>query len=354
MQKIFIKLLKKLRRQYIRKHGEPQHCSLCKETDPNIISRQIREKLLSPEPCMLSRFGSVEIGCLTNYLGIFHQKRKIIKYIKGEAFPWWWDKETIYTMKNNAGFFSPTPDLLKQFSETMIKDMPAIDILASWRYEEAYFSNELQKAYKIDFEPYNPFWSDIPWTVALENRKVLVVHPFAESIQKQYLRKELIHKDQRVLPNFNLQTIKAVQTIGNHIDSRFKTWFDEGRNDIVVLFAVLVVEGDVLLEAVGDVPVGDRHLAVGGPDDDFEDVEQLARVAAREAEQRAGFRDLDVALFQLGVGRQGAVEQRLQVLVFERLEDVDLTAAQERRDHLERGVFGRRADEREDALLDGP
>ena len=82
------------------------------------------------------------------YLGIFHQKRKIIKYIKGEAFPWWWDKETIYTMKNNAGFFSPTPDLLKQFSETMIKDMPAIDILASWRYEEAYFSNELQKAYK--------------------------------------------------------------------------------------------------------------------------------------------------------------------------------------------------------------
>ena len=130
--------------------------------------------------------------------------------------------------------------------------------------------------------------------------------------------------------------------------------FDEGRNDIVVLFAVLVVESDVLLEAVGDVPVGDRHLAVGGPDDDFEDVEQLARVAAREAEQRAGFRDLDVALFQLGVGRQGTVEQHLQVLVFERLEDVDLTAAQERRDHLERGVFGRRADEREDALLDGP
>ena len=110
----------------------------------------------------------------------------------------------------------------------------------------------------------------------------------------------------------------------------------------------------MLLEAVGDVPVGDRHLAVGGSDDDFEDVEQLARVAAREAEQRAGLHDLDVALFQLGVGRQGTVEQRLQVLVFERLEDVDLTAAQERRDHLERGVFGRRADEREDALFDGP
>ena len=120
-----------------------------------------------------------------------------------------------------------------------------------------------------------------------------------------------------------------------------------------MLFAVLVVEGDILLETVGDVLVGDRHLAVRGSDDDVEDVQELARVAAREFEQRAGLRDLDVALFQLGVGRQGTVEQHLQVLVFERLEDVDLTAAQQRGDHLERGVLRRGADQRDDALLDG-
>jgi hypothetical protein len=58
MQKIFIKLLKKLRRRYIRKHGTPQHCTPYKETNPNIISSQIRKKILSPEPCMLSRLGS--------------------------------------------------------------------------------------------------------------------------------------------------------------------------------------------------------------------------------------------------------------------------------------------------------
>ena len=120
-----------------------------------------------------------------------------------------------------------------------------------------------------------------------------------------------------------------------------------------MLFAVLVVEGDVLLETVGDVLVGDRHLAVRGSDDDVEDVQELARVAAREFEQRAGLRDLDVAFLQFGVGRQGSVEQHLQVLVFERLEDVDLTAAQQRGDHLERGVFRRGADQRDDALLDG-
>ena len=226
MQKKFIKLLKKLRRRYIERHDLPQPRPLNKEMDPDIISSHIREKLLSPEPCMLSRFGAVEIGCVVNYLGIYHQKRKIIKYIKGEAFPWWWEEETMYPMRNNAGFFSATPELLKRFSEMMIEDMPLIDTLASWRFEEEYFSKELQNAYKIDFEPYNPFWSDVPWTAALENKKVLVVHPFAETIQKQYLRKELIHKDPRVLPTFDLQTIKAIQTIGNQGDGRFETWFD--------------------------------------------------------------------------------------------------------------------------------
>lgn len=226
MQKKFIKLLKKLRRRYIERHDLPQPRPLNKEMDPDIISSHIREKLLSPEPCMLSRFGAVEIGCVVNYLGIYHQKRKIIKYIKGEAFPWWWEEETMYPMRNNAGFFSATPELLKRFSEMMIEDMPLIDILASWRFEEEYFSKELQNAYKIDFEPYNPFWSDVPWTATLENKKVLVVHPFAETIQKQYLRKELIHKDPRVLPTFDLQTIKAIQTIGNQGDGRFETWFD--------------------------------------------------------------------------------------------------------------------------------
>ena len=226
MNNKFIKLLKKLRRSYIERHDLPQPRPLNKEMDPDIISSHIREKLLSPEPCMLSRFGAVEIGCVVNYLGIYHQKRKIIKYIKGEAFPWWWEEETMYPMRNNAGFFSATPELLKRFSEMMIEDMPLIDILASWRFEEEYFSKELQNAYKIDFEPYNPFWSDVPWTAALENKKVLVVHPFAETIQKQYLRKELIHKDPRVLPTFDLQTIKAIQTIGNQGDGRFETWFD--------------------------------------------------------------------------------------------------------------------------------
>ena len=121
-----------------------------------------------------------------------------------------------------------------------------------------------------------------------------------------------------------------------------------------MLFAVLVVEGDVFLEAILYVLVGDRHLSVGGPDEDVEDVEQLAGIAPREPEQRSGLPDLDFAFAQFEVGAQGAVEQRLEVLVLQRPEDIDLAAAQQRGDHLEGGVFGRGADQRDDPLLDGP
>ena len=129
--------------------------------------------------------------------------------------------------------------------------------------------------------------------------------------------------------------------------------FDEGRDDVVVLLAVLVVEGDVLLQAVGDVLVGDRQFALRRPGQYVEDIEQLAGVAAREFEQRTRLLHFDLACFQFRVGRQRPVEQRLQVFVLQRFEDVDLATAQERRDHLERRVFGRGAYECHDALLDG-
>ena len=81
---------------------------------------------------------------------------------------------------------------------------------------------------------------------------------------------------------------------------------------------------------------------------------RLACVASRETEQRARLPDLDFPLPEFRVGGQRPVEQRLQVLVLHRAENVNLAAAQQRRDHLERRVLGRRADERHDTLFDGP
>jgi len=48
----------------------------------------------------------------------------------------------------------------------------------------------------------------------------------AETINAQYKRRELIHKDSRILPEFNLKTIKAVQSITGMKPEKFDNWFD--------------------------------------------------------------------------------------------------------------------------------
>ena len=62
--------------------------------------------------------------------------------------------------------------------------------------------------------------------MALKGKRVLVIHPFDDTIQKQYLRRETLFDDPNILPEFELHTIKAVQTIVGTKDERFETWFD--------------------------------------------------------------------------------------------------------------------------------
>lgn len=68
-----------------------------------------------------------------------------------------------------------------------------------------------------------------PWTSALEGKKVLVVHPFAASIERQYAtNRTKIFQNlpiENILPEFELITLKAVQTLGDST-SEFKDWFE--------------------------------------------------------------------------------------------------------------------------------
>ena len=95
--------------------------------------------------------------------------------------------------------------------------------------------------------------------------------------------------------------------------------FDEGGDDVVVLFAVLVVEGDVLLQAVDDRLVVDhdlRRIVREGGDHDFQHVEQPARIAAAETEDRFLFLEGDIPGFQVVISLDGTLQKRFQVAHF--------------------------------------
>ena len=70
-------------------------------------------------------------------------------------------------------------------------------------------------------EPY--FWQS-PWSAALKGKKVLVVHPFTESIKRQYSQaRDHLYADPDILPEFELLTVKAVQSLGQRNVSA--VWF---------------------------------------------------------------------------------------------------------------------------------
>ena len=51
-----------------------------------------------------------------------------------------------------------------------------------------------------------------------------MIHPFKETIEKQYKNREKLFANPDILPEFELITMKAIQTIAHEIDPRFCDW----------------------------------------------------------------------------------------------------------------------------------
>lgn len=226
MNTISIFTLKALRKLYAKAFGAYKLPILQREEDRDKISDMIYELLSSDEPCMVARFGANELNAIINYLYVTSDTHSIIKYIKGEQFDWWWNNHIMQSMQNNAGFYPAKPKNMQRFGELMINDSKYVDVLGSWQKNEFYLNRYLPKnIIKVDRDNINPFFSKRPWTRYLKGKKVLVIHPFAKSIEKQYLRRDKLFSNLDILPEFELKTIQAVQSIGGTC-SEFNDWFE--------------------------------------------------------------------------------------------------------------------------------
>lgn len=139
-----------------------------------------------------------------------------------------------------SGFFPYNMELGEKFVDMMLDASGEIDLQGEWRrYMEDYIYLKYQPNTRLTqlfhLEPWNmyqyPHSSIKPWSSALKGKKVLVVHPFEESIRSQYERNrihifERIFDAEEILPEFELLTLKAVQTLAGEHDSRFRTWFE--------------------------------------------------------------------------------------------------------------------------------
>ncbi|WP_456379209.1 GT-D fold domain-containing protein [Lutibacter sp.] len=224
MNKLTITILKILRKVYSKTLGNKSNVLPECEQNPDIASKLIYKALTDNKPCMIARFGSTELTCLINYMGVKNHQNDYLNYIKGNSQPWWWEQSIIEQMQRWSGFFPPTISKIEQFCELMLQDILEVDVLGSWLTSEHYFNEILKNVPKIRLGLLDPYWAQKPWTKALEGKKVLVIHPFTETIEKQYKKRELLFKN-NVLPEFQLKTIKAVQSIAG-TKTEFKDWFE--------------------------------------------------------------------------------------------------------------------------------
>jgi hypothetical protein len=188
----------------------------------------IRERLAGDASTMVARFGSTELVCVLNYLAIERRAstiRKSIDYVSGRDEPFWWHPNTTHSMCIASGFFPPDPVLLARYAELTLADLTQLDVLGSWLPGERLLADRLTKVEKVHLRDLVPYYHGEPWSEVLAGRTVLVIHPFEQSIRDQYARRRELFADPRVLPDFELKTLRAVQSIAG-TRTPFVDWFE--------------------------------------------------------------------------------------------------------------------------------
>jgi hypothetical protein len=195
-----------------------------------IGNSEIEQLIETGKSCMVTRFGSTELFSLSNYFEIAELKKdsaldRISKKISGKSDTW---REIVRSeMQLVSGFFPANDYNLNKFSELYLKVIPQIDILGVWYnyYEDIIVRDYCPNAKLVPLRSLEPYYYINPWSRALKNKKVLVIHPFKDSIEKQFLIKDKLFSDKYILPDFELLTIKSVQSNAN-VKPQYETWFD--------------------------------------------------------------------------------------------------------------------------------
>ena len=151
-----------------------------------------------------------------------------------------------------GGYYTPTfRDRLKlngiyggsyeYFMSEYIKGISCADIQVEWHVEEIYnqqqniFNTYSKDSIKVHIESIVPYFHTDFWSKSFENKKVLVVYPFENTIKLQYTKRDLLWTGEHSgkLPNFELVTYKPFWALGNDLPhNSWQETLDTMKNDI--------------------------------------------------------------------------------------------------------------------------
>ena len=194
-------------------------------SSPYEVNRLIYEYIDKKRPCFVGRVGGSEMKLIAYYY------RNLFFSFRTDA-----RKDYLHNLCIMSGFFPEDMELGEKFVKLNVDSAKQLDITGAWNnYMEEWFLHRYSSKSKItwlhNLEPWSIAYNNVgdpPWTCALKNKKVLVIHPFDVTIKNQYNNhRDKLFKDidERILPEFELITLRSVQSLGGKAEG-YNSWFE--------------------------------------------------------------------------------------------------------------------------------
>lgn len=169
---------------------------------PDEANLLLYSRLRQGVPVMAGKLGSVE-------------SRLLGEHRYGRGWPGQFSDKTRKQTHQNAGIF-PVDDLsLAAAAEELWTALQSLELLGCWsvEYQARLFMDLPQLPQRCEMPDLEPFFFPLPWTAALEGKRVLVLHPFRRSLEQQWCRRQELFPGRFVLPTFEPLFVATPMTV---------------------------------------------------------------------------------------------------------------------------------------------
>lgn len=184
-------------------------------------SALLNYSLRSSLPLLVSRLGTTE----TRALSLLEGSRNGAGAVKKIAA----------SLSTLSGVYPASEENARRFAHLYASWIHNVDILAVrdephehpfWKGERSAVRRYFKGSGLVSIEDLFPVAHDSPWTSVLTNSRVLVVHPFEETIKRQALNFQRIFPNGEI-PVFEVETFKPPQFLARSSDRlKFPSWFE--------------------------------------------------------------------------------------------------------------------------------
>ncbi|WP_375454043.1 hypothetical protein [uncultured Methylobacterium sp.] len=197
-----------LRRRELSQHGAVR--------DAGAGNELLRDAIQGGGPHGIAKIGSLEAEALVCFLGRTGYPPLLMEQLV-----------------TNVGLFPGTPDSIDRFCDAYLAALARIDLLAVWGQPgEAEILRrvpppaEVPPRTLLHIDSFEPWYHAHPWSRALADKRVVVLHPFAATIERQYARRREVWGSRAILPDFDLRTVRMPFSPAL-APSRYGSWHEQ-------------------------------------------------------------------------------------------------------------------------------